>query len=265
MSRPKLIAVDLDDTLLEADLTLLDETAAALAEAKARGVKLVLATGRMFRSALPYARRLGIDGYLITYNGALVRSVDGETFWHKPVPAHHAGALVDFARRADLRLNLYLDDTLVVDEVDERVEYYLTIAQVEPEVVDDLMQALERGEPTKCLLVGEPGQVAELLPRMQAAFPDLQISRSKPRFIEVTRRGIRKDVALAAVAERFGIRMEDVMAVGDGDNDAAMLAGAGIGVAVANASAKAKEAAAYVAAGARGAGVVEAVRRFVLA
>ena len=164
---------------------------------------------------------------------------------------------MDFARRADLRLNLYLDDTLVVDEVDERVEYYLTIAQVEPEVVDDLMQALERGEPTKCLLVGEPGQVAELLPRMQAAFPDLQISRSKPRFIEVTRRGIRKDVALAAVAERFGIRMEDVMAVGDGDNDAAMLAGAGIGVAVANASAKAKEAAAYVAAGARGAGVVE--------
>ena len=101
MSRPKLIAVDLDDTLLEADLTLLDETAAALAEAKARGVKLVLATGRMFRSALPYARRLGIDGYLITYNGALVRSVDGETFWHKPVPAHHARALVDFARRAE--------------------------------------------------------------------------------------------------------------------------------------------------------------------
>src|SRR5690606_41336454 len=134
----------------------------------------------------------------------LGRPGDGETLWLHPVPAHHARARVDFARRPDLRIIPYLGDTLVVDEVDERGEYYLTIAQVEPEVVDDLMQALERGEPTKCLLVGEPGPVAELLPRMQAAVPDLQISRSKPRFIEVTRRGIRKDVALAAVAARIG-------------------------------------------------------------
>lgn len=259
-----MIAVDLDDTLLEEDLTLRDDVAAALAEAMARGVKVVLATGRMYRSALPYAKRLGIDGYLIAYNGALIRSVDGETLWHKPVPAEQAKKLIDVARRENLRLNLYLDDTLVVDGIDERVEYYVSIAQVEPQVVDDLAAALERGEPTKCLLVGEADQVAEVVPELQAAFPDLQIARSKPRFIEVTRRGIRKEVAVAAVAEAYGVRMEEVMAVGDGDNDASMLAQAGIGVAVANASAKAKEAASYVAAGARGAGVCEAVRRFVL-
>lgn len=264
MNRPKLIAVDLDDTLLEADLSLSDECVDALRQAKERGVEVVLATGRMFCSALPFARRIGLDGYVIAYNGALIRSVEGETFWHKPVPAAHALRLIDVARRADLRLNLYLDDTLVVDGIDERVEYYLSIARVQPKVVDDLAAVLRQGEPTKCLLVGDAEQVAELTPKLQAEFPDLQIARSKPRFIEVTRRGIRKEVALAAVAEALGVAMEDVMAVGDGDNDATMLAWAGIGVAVANASTKAKEAAGYVASGSRGAGVCEAVRRFVL-
>jgi len=265
VNRPKLVAVDLDDTLLQEDLTLLDECVSVLKEAQRRGVKVVIATGRMYRSALPYAKRLGIDGYLIAYNGALIKGVDGETFWHKPVPAEYARELVDVARRTGLRLNFYVEDALIVEGFDERVEYYISIAQVEPEVVDDLAAVLERGEPTKCLFVGDADQVAEVLPGLEAQFPDLQISRSKPRFIEVTRRGIRKEVAVAAVAEAYGLSMDDVMAVGDADNDVTMLAQAGIGVAVANASAKAKEAADYVAAEARGRGVCEAVRRFVLA
>lgn len=264
MTRPRLIAVDLDDTLLEADLTLAEGTVAALKEAAKRGVKVVIATGRMYRSALPFAERLELDGYLITYNGALIRHVDGQTLWHKPVPAELAKALIAVAEHEGLRLNLYLDDTLVVDGIDERVEYYLRIAQVEPEVVDDLAKALERAEPTKCLFVGDAEQVAEVVPRLQAEFAELQIARSKPRFIEVTRRGIRKEVAVAAVAEAYAIPMDEVMAIGDGDNDATMLRTAGIGVAVANASDKAKAAADYVTAAERGAGVCEAIYRYVL-
>lgn len=264
MTRPRLIAVDLDDTLLEADLTVAEETVLALNEAAKEGVQVVIATGRMFRSTLPIAEKLGLDGYLITYNGALIRRVDGDTLWHKPVPAEQAKALIDVAENHDLRLNFYLDDTLVVDGIDERVEYYLQIAQVEPRVVDDLAQALERAEPTKCLFVGEANQVAEIVPQLQEEFAELQIARSKPRFIEVTRRGVRKEVALAAVAEAYSIPMAEVMAVGDGDNDATMLQTAGIGVAVANASEKAKAAADYVTEGKRGAGVREAVYRFVL-
>lgn len=262
--RPKLIAVDVDDTLLEADLTLSDACAEALKSAQAAGVNVVIATGRMFRSALPFALRLGIDRYLIAYNGALIRTIAGETVWHKPVPAQYAREMIGVAREMGFRLNFYIDDTLVVDGIDERVEYYLQIAKVEPQVVDDLAGALDRGEPTKCLFVGDADEVAAAVPKLQARFPELQISRSKPRFIEVTRRGIRKEVAVAKVAELYGIGMEDVMAIGDGDNDVTMLQRAGVGVAVANASDKAKAAADVVTGGARGAGVREAVERFVL-
>ena len=259
-----MVAIDLDDTLLEADLTLSKECVSTLRRAQEAGIKVVIATGRMFTATLPIALELGLDGYLITYNGALIRSVSGETVWHRPVPADQAKEMIAIASEMDFRLNFYIDDNLVVDGIDERVEYYLQIAQVEPQVVDDLAGVLVHGEPTKCLLVGDAEQVAEAVPGLQARFPELQIARSRPRFIEVTRRGVRKEVGVAKVAELYGIAMEDVMAIGDGDNDVSMLEHAGLGVAVANASAKAKAAADLVTAGERGAGVCEAVRRFVL-
>lgn len=263
--RPALVALDVDDTLLEADLSLREECAAAIREAQAAGVRVVLATGRMYRSVLPYALRLGLDGYLIAYNGALVRSVRGETLYHNPVPAPLAEGLIAVAEQEGICLNLYIDDELLVERADdERVAYYVSIAGVPARPVGDLRRALELGEPTKCLFVGDAERVPGLVEELRPRFPQLQIARSKPRFIEVTRAGVQKDVGLAAVAEAYGIPREAVMAVGDADNDISMLSWAGWGVAVANASDGAKAAADAVAEQPRGAGVCEAIRRYVL-
>jgi len=265
-ARPRLVAIDVDDTLLEADLTLLAECADAISRARATGVRVVLATGRMFSSVRPYAERLGLDGYMITYNGGLIQSLQGERLWHRPVPRESAIRLVDEARRVGFCLNLYLDDRLIVEtDDDERVQYYVSIAGVDAVPVGDLKAALQHGEPTKCLFVGDADRRDAVIAELQASFPELKITGSKPRFIEVTHREIHKEVALAAVAEAYGIAMDAVMAVGDADNDATMLARAGWGVAVANASPGARRAADIVTEGARGRGVAEAFDRFVLA
>ena len=263
--RPRLVALDVDDTLLEADLTLREECVAAIAEVQRRGVRVALATGRMFQSALPYAQRLGLDGYVIAYNGALVRTPQGQTLWHRPVPADAARRLIEIARGEDVCLNLYVDDTLFVENAeDERVRYYVGIAGVEAHPVGDLSRALERGEPTKCLMVLDAENVPALIRRLRPLFPELQIDRSKPRFIEFTRAGVHKEAAVEAVASAYGIPMEAVMAIGDGENDATMLARAGWGVAVANASEGAKRAADAVTHAPRGLGVCEALERYVL-
>lgn len=263
--RPQLVAIDIDDTLLDVDHTLHDEVVDVITEARARGVHVLLATGRMFRSALPFARRLGLTGHLITYNGGLVRGVDGTTLFHRPVPAEAARRLVPFAHRENLCLNLYIDDELVVERADdERVAYYVSIAQVEPVAVGDLTKALANGDPTKCLFVGDAERIPGLIEGMRQEFPDLQITRSKPRFIEVTQKGVDKGAALAMVARAYGVPMEAVMAIGDADNDAAMIAQAGWGVAVGNASDGAKGVADAVTDALRGRGVCEAIRRFVL-
>jgi len=262
--RPQLVAIDLDDTLLEPDLTITAECVGALAAARAAGVAVVIATGRMFQSALPYARRLGLTSHLITYNGGLIAAPDGEALLHQPVPRAEARALVDVADREGLRLNFYIDDRLLVAEIDERVRYYQEIARVDAFEVGDLRRVLELGEPTKCLFVGEPDQVERTLPRLKAEFPALQIDRSKPRFIEVTRLGVHKFGALRALADSYGIPLEAVVAIGDSDNDITMLQGAGWGVAVSNASPAAKRAADTVTEHPRSLGVAEAVRRWVL-
>ena len=266
MERPRLLALDVDDTLLEEDLTLLEPCVEAVRKAQEAGVHVVLATGRMYKSALPYARQLGLEGYVVAYNGALVRKIEGENVWHRPVPNELAHQVVDVAMESGYWLNLYLDDELVVERLDdERLDYYLKISQVEPRPVGDLKDALgDRGEPTKCLFVVDPGEAAAVAAMLQERFPALHIVRSSSRFIEVTQKGVRKDVGVQAVASALGIPMSAVMAIGDGENDATMIAAAGWGVAVANASAGPKAAAKYIASAARGLGVREAIERFVL-
>ncbi|HWQ62368.1 MAG TPA: HAD family hydrolase, partial [Negativicutes bacterium] len=81
----KLVAIDLDDTLLDNSRTISPRARAAIAAAVAQGVTVTVATGRMFPSALPYAQQLGLDVPLITYNGALVKcGLSGETLLHNP-------------------------------------------------------------------------------------------------------------------------------------------------------------------------------------
>lgn len=260
---PRLVALDMDDTLLEEDLTLSQPCVKRIRAAVDAGIRVVLATGRMFRSALPFAERLGLDGWVIAYNGGMVRAMGGGDLWHRPVPVDDARAMIGVARREGLRLNLFVDDTLYVEAIDERVRYYTRVAGVEAHPVGDLERALALGPPTKCLFVGDPDQVAEAAPRLQEEFPGLRFTRSKPRYIEVTRRDVHKQAGLAAVAQAYGVPREAVMAVGDADNDATMLAWAGWGVAVANASPEAREAADVVVTQPRGRGVCEAFERFV--
>ncbi len=264
--RPQMVAIDVDDTLLEEDLELRAECVEAIDAARRQGVRVILATGRMFSSVRPYAERLGLDDdYLITYNGGLIRSLAGETLWHKPVPASEAERLIEVAEREGFCLNFYIDDTLMVERIDdERVQYYVGIAGVDAVQVPSLRAALRQGEPTKCLFVGEAAEVPSLIQRLRPEFPELYISGSKPRFIEVTQQGIHKEVALEAVAAAYGVPMEAVMAIGDGENDATMIGRAGIGVAVANASEGAKRVADVVTKSTRGAGVCEALRQYVL-
>ena len=116
----KLIAIDLDDTLLDNRQQLSPRTLAVLQQAMRNGVAVTIATGRMFQSALPFATELGIKLPLITYNGALIRQGDnGETIFHRPIETALAQELADLFRRRNWYLQKYVDDRLYVAELDE--------------------------------------------------------------------------------------------------------------------------------------------------
>jgi HAD superfamily hydrolase (TIGR01484 family) len=113
----KLIAVDMDDTLLDNSIQISPRTREVLQKSVAQGVKVTIATGRMYCSALPFARQLGLNVPLITYNGALIKnSLSGEILLHHPVDSNLALEVLAFFKAHDWYIQSYVDDVLYVDK-----------------------------------------------------------------------------------------------------------------------------------------------------
>src|SRR4051812_44043502 len=111
----RLIAMDLDDTLLTDELTVSDATRKAMTEAIARGAHLTIATGRMFDSAQKIARQVGLNVPIITYQGSLIKNLlDEEILYQRSVPVEVAKELYDYCRENGLHLQSYIDDKLYV-------------------------------------------------------------------------------------------------------------------------------------------------------
>lgn len=264
-----LVALDLDDTLLTSELTIPEPAKIAIRQAWKQGVKVTVATGRMFRSALPYARELGIDVPLITYNGALIRCAEtGRDLYRAPVPRALAEEIIALCDAQGYTLNLYLDDSIYVTRRTPEVELYEKIAGLPAEPVGDLGRFLaeRKGEePAKLLIVASPEETESLREKLAAAYSGrLNVTRSSPRFLEMTRVGVHKGEAVTRLAGELHIPLSAVMAVGDSLNDIEMLRAAGWAVAVSHAPEALRREADYVTQEPSGYAVAEAFERFVL-
>ena len=244
----KLLAVDLDDTLLNEKFVISARNRAAIQKADARGIMVTLATGRMFRSALPFARELGIDLPLVTYHGALIKQAgSGNVLQHRAVPLSLALKILEYSEEQKVHVNLYLDDNLYVQEENENSAYYLRIASIPIQAVGPLPPFLKqhRVEPTKLTMIDmQADRLDAVQSELRQLFsPGLSILQSRPKFLEITHQEATKGQALRFLAEKQGIARESIVAIGDSYNDVDMLRFAGLGVAVANAPEDVKKAA----------------------
>lgn len=259
------VAVDMDDTLLNNRLEIGPRTERAIAAVRELGVKVVLATGRMYCSARPYALRLRLHGPIIAYNGALVKTVAGKVLSHRPLPLEVARDVLERAVEEGWSLHAYVDDRMFVSEINDAVRYYMSISGRPAYPVGDLREFLET-DPTKLLIVTEtPEEALELRDELQRWMGHrMQVSISKARFVELTRLGVSKATALEDVAQYYQVPLSRIMAIGDGFNDLDMIRAAGLGVAVANAPAEVREAADHVTSSNEEEGVALALERWVL-
>lgn len=234
----KLLAFDLDDTLLNEEHKISPRNVVALRRAAAEGLIITIATGRMFRSALPYARQLGIDVPLITYHGALIRkAAGGPDIWHRPVPLEAAIQVAEYAVEHGYHLNLFIDDVFCIPEINEYTRAYQTLSDVKFKLVGNPAEYLRREKtpPTKMNIVsfaGMDGIMAEMAAEFDAR---VIVTMARPNFLEITHLEATKGIALRHLAEASGIHRDEVVAIGDSLNDISMLEYAGTGVAVANA------------------------------
>ncbi len=263
----KLVALDLDDTLLDPDLRISAASIRSIQKARQMDVAITISTGRMYASALPYARQLGIDVPLIFYQGALVKnSLSGEVLYFQPVPAQLAAEVMGICRDQGVHFHSYFNDHLVMESVSEEGKAYAQLAGVPITTVRDLVGHLKTNAALKIMAISTDGErLLELERLLRASYTDLlHITRSKPHYLEIMSPVADKAKALEVVASHYKIERQEVMAIGDSYNDMEMIKWSGIGVAMGNSRQALKEAADYVTASNTEEGVAKALQRFIL-
>ena len=235
----RVVAIDLDGTVVGEDLEVRPFTRRVFAALRAGGVRVIIATGRMFSTTLAYAHVLQSEGPVVCYQGALIRDLDtGRTLFHEPLGLDLALQVLDALEAEDCVPNLYVDDTLFVLPNRPQPDLFRRVEQagVHYRTTADLRAQLTDCGPTKILVTGEPSTLDLIGQALRSRFPGrLYVRKSLPPFLEIADGGVSKSRALAFLADRDGFTPEEVVAFGDGHNDVDLLAWAGLGVAPANA------------------------------
>jgi Cof subfamily protein (haloacid dehalogenase superfamily) len=204
--------------------------------ARAAAVRVLIVTGRMFRSVRPYLVQAGIEDPVVCYQGAVVAEPgSGRFLRHEPIPVELAKETIEAVEAERFHVNCYVDDQLYVARVTPEARAYADFQDLVIHEVGELTTWLEK-PPTKVVAVGEPKQLDGLEQRMKARFDGrLYISKSLPFFLEFASPDVTKASGLAFLAEHLGFSRERTVAFGDGENDVELLEWATYGVAVANA------------------------------
>lgn len=267
-TRPiRLIALDIDHTLLNMQQQLTERTERALRAAIERGVQVVLATGKSFYSAAGLIQRLGLTTPCIFVQGTTIYNPDGTLHHQQLLDPAIARQVITFAEDRGYSVALYSGTRVLMRQRDARV-FDLNVRYGEPmETIGPLQNVLDVLPVNKLVATGSDAKTVTAL-RWQLG---MQINGSArllqagvPYMMEILPPGASKGAMLKVLLKELGIAPEEMLAAGDAENDIEMVQMAGVGVAVGNASESLKKVADYIAASNDEDGVAEAVERFVL-
>lgn len=262
----RLLVLDIDGTIAGRSNQVSEPVQEAIQKAKAAGVRVAIATGRMHRSAERFHYAIQADMPLCSYQGALIRDpVSQVTLKHWAMDWELAEDVLQRLQDHPLVVHLYIEDQLYLRELSPLSQAYAQRSQVPFQLLSDK----QRGQkPTKILAMSEDVDlISELLGslRQQYSREQLYLTRSEPMFLEATHPAVNKGNAVRFLAEEvLGLSADQVMAIGDSDNDIEMIQYAGIGVAMGNASAALLPHADWVAPSVDQDGVAAAIETFIL-
>jgi|SRR5579884_141135 len=264
--RIRLVALDLDGTLIGDDLVVRPRVRAAVEAARAQGAAITIVTGRMFAAAKPFATTLGITGPIVCYQGAAIFDVaTGATLRETPVAQDVTREVLDWAHEHGVHAQCYADDVLYVDEINRFSRRYTALARVEPHLVRSLRESFSHRPTIKIVLVDEPERADAHLAALRALLGErAYLTRSHKDFVEVVDPAVNKGEALRFVAERLGVTLEATLAVGDAWNDVPLLDAAAVGIAMGSGPPELLARADDVVGDVAHDGVAEAIERYVL-
>lgn len=267
----KLLVVDIDGTLLNRQGKISPADVAAINHATQAGVQVVLSTGRVPQACHWILKELGLDGYHIFFDGALVINPEtGHEVYAEPISGELVRQTTEFARRQALHYDIFSSTKYFIEHDDWAVEIRRHFFRLEPVMADfDEISRTERI--IKGTVIVRPGEEATLATDFQdhflgrlafswtntPAYPDVS-------FINVISPQVSKGKALEELCRRLGVELAEVVAIGDGVNDVSLLKNAGLAVAMGNSPEALRAVAHKITSDVEHSGVAEAITTYLL-
>ena len=249
----RMVAIDLDGTLLTDDKRISERNLAEIRRVLESGAFVIISTGRAWPGAEPYVRLLEMSLPVITSNGSMiVDSATREILFRRDLTQEAAETILAKGRKRLASQVIWSGTTLYGLPLDEHLADYGRRFGKKTPLPMPPMETLREDGISKILWYDTPEHINAWETEVRGeiceggALSDVTVVKSQPEFLEFFHAGVSKAKALASVTARFGIAMEETVAIGDADNDIPMLKAAGYAVAMGNGSTGAKSAAAWI-------------------
>ena len=269
----RIIALDLDGTLLNSNKELSSGNLAALERAASAGIEVVPTTGRFYNGMPEVIRKLPFIHYAITINGARVEDLrTGEVIYRAEMPWEQAVEIMSFLDELGFLYDCFQDNAgWMTASLKERIDSEVAdphyrkmlheLRQSVPELKDEVRQR-KRGVQKVPFFTDKPQLRLQMLQELPHRFEDVIVSSSTPENVEINNSRANKGQALRALARHFGVDEKATIAFGDGLNDLSMLRDAGVGVAMANAGDQVKAEADWITLSCDQDGVARGIEKF---
>lgn len=258
----KLIATDIDGTILKYNFQFNQEVKDCIKKLTKDGIKVVLVTGRMHSATDYVAQELGLDTPIVSYQGGLVRAGE-KTLYERHIDPKLAKDIIKWAKKNDVHLNLYMDDKLYVEHDDEIIRRYTgeRSAGFAVKSFDELK--LEKINKLLVIDFEDENKVTMWKEYLETKYEELYFVKSMPYFCEVCHPEATKYHAVKCLKEYWGLKTEEILTIGDQNNDIDLLKAGGIKIAMGNATEELKAVADYITDTVNNNGFVKAIEEFV--
>ena len=258
----KLVATDIDGTILIPDGEFTIGVKNCIKKLQENNVKVVLITGRMNRAAVLIRNELELDTPVVSYQGGLINN-NGKILYSRYLTKEQSEKIIDWAGKENIHINLYNDDILYSQTECEEIRRYAARQHIDYVIKD--FAKIEKDKVNKILAIdyNNSSRIDRYEQELPKIFPDLYIVKSTPHFLEFSNPEGSKYNAVKFLQKYWNLKDEEILAIGDQNNDIALLEAGGIKVAMGNATKELKSIADYITNSVENDGFVKAIEKFV--
>ena len=274
--RYKMVCIDMDGTLLTKRKKVSEESRETIKKVHDKGVEIVVTTGRIYNNAEYYSNFLGVKSPVIAANGAIVKSkIDSKIIYENPISIDECMKLIDLLYEMKFLFHFYTTDGIFCNnsftEISTKLYMTKQVGYESLKINYHVIRSKEKwikffkenkNKITKCIVFSAfPEKIIKCKENLKKIEGIVYFGAGK-RSIEINNRGVSKGNAVKALAEKYGIKREEIICIGDNENDLSMIEYAGLGVAMGNAIDSVKEIADYVTSSNDDNGVAKALKKF---